>query len=211
MSIEQVGIAEVGERLCEHFFELAPEAATCFRRSSTCSSTASLRQLFGRVLSAIGLIVVGLQDTSKLVPLLLSLGERHVGYGVNEALWPVLGQAFQATLAEVLGEEAYTPEVQHTWSVVYGFASSIMIAGLHEATTTEQVAARTTTASTSSGKSLDECLCGQSETSRGSTGSFATSASHPSDIGRERNMRYRCCAPTESTASSSYDWGDESA
>jgi len=226
--IEQVGTAEVGEHLYKRFFKLAPEAAGCFpihvrrkyrewtgdeseEEGDLRRNSAALRKLFGRVLSAIGLIVAGLQDTGKLVPLLLSLGGRHVGYGVSEAFWPALGQALQDTLAEVLGE-VYTPEVQHTWSVVYGFASSIMLAGLREAREAAATAA-TSSATALRERSLEECPSGQSEISRTSTRSFATSAFHPSETGHapEMKMGRRRGSATESTVSSLHAADDEAA
>merc|ERR1712060_114562 len=85
-----------------------------------------------KVLNAVGCVVAGLQDSSKLVPLLLSLGGRHIVYNNNEAFWPLLGKAVNITLAELLGD-AFTPEVENAWNVVYGFTSSIMISGLRQA------------------------------------------------------------------------------
>merc|ERR1712238_514274 len=71
-------------------------------------------------------------DSSKLVPLLTSLGRRHIGYGVDEAFWPALGTALNITLSDLLGD-GFTNEVENAWNVVYGFTSSIMIAGLRQA------------------------------------------------------------------------------
>merc|ERR1711920_837986 len=76
----------------------------------------------------------------KLVPLLMSLGGRHIVYNSNEAFWPLLGKAVNVTLAELLGD-AFTPEVENAWNVVYGFSSSIMISGLRQATEAARVRA----------------------------------------------------------------------
>mmetsp|Transcript_70029 Transcript_70029/g.202983 ORF Transcript_70029/g.202983 Transcript_70029/m.202983 type:complete len:104 (-) Transcript_70029:200-511(-) len=57
---------------------------------------------------------------------------RHINYGVAEPHWPVLGQALDLTLRDVLGP-AYTPEVQHAWTTVYGYMSALMIQGLRTA------------------------------------------------------------------------------
>merc|ERR1712217_561000 len=48
--------------------------------------------------------------------------------------WPVVGQALDLTLQELLGA-SYTSEVQQAWNMVYGFTSSIMIEGLRQAVT----------------------------------------------------------------------------
>merc|ERR1712190_275004 len=95
-------------------------------------NSAALRKLLAKVLNAVGCVVAGLQDSSKLVPLLTSLGGRHIVYNQTEEFWPISGDAVMITLAELLGD-AFTPEVENAWNVVYGFTSSIMIAGLRQA------------------------------------------------------------------------------
>merc|ERR1712238_38785 len=128
------------------------------RKGTSCT----LRKWVGKVLNAIGCVVAGLQDTSKLVPLLTSLGRRHIGYAVSEAWWPLLGKAIMMALSDILGD-AFTSEVENAWTVVYGFASSIMIAGLREA---REAATQM--------KSKDVFDCTKSETSRVSTRSCIT-------------------------------------
>jgi len=147
-TILELGTAVVGERIYRHFFKIMPEAMASFpvhvrRRYREWTSdetdeegdllnSTALRKLFGKVLNAIGCVVAGLQDSSKLVPLLTSLGRRHIGYAVSEAWWPLLGKAVNMALSDILGD-AFTSEVENAWNVVYGFASSIMMAGLREA------------------------------------------------------------------------------
>jgi len=146
--IQETGTEVVGEHLYKVFFELMPESMSCFplevrlkyrewtadesEEEDDLLTSAALRRLFAKVLNAIGGVVAGLQDSSKLVPLLTSLGRRHIGYGVNEAFWPALGTALNTTLSDLLGD-GFTNEVENAWNVVYGFTSSIMIAGLRQA------------------------------------------------------------------------------
>merc|ERR1719162_2519832 len=94
--------------------------------------SAALRNLFAKVLDAIGSTVAGLQESDKLVPLLTKLGMRHIGYRVSESFWPALGKAMNQVLLELLGEE-FTPQVANAWNMVYGFMSQIMIEGLRRA------------------------------------------------------------------------------
>merc|ERR1719416_90497 len=146
--VQELGTNAVGERVYRVFFDMAPEAMDRFPahvrhkyREWTADesddegdlrNSAALRKLFAKVLNAVGCVVAGLQDSSKLVPLLTSLGRRHIGYAVSEAWWPLLGKAVNMALSDILGD-AFTSEVENAWTVVYGFASSIMIAGLREA------------------------------------------------------------------------------
>jgi len=159
-SIQKLGTDAVGAHIYRRFFELVPEAMENFPahvrakyRDWTAeenedhmdlSDSVALRKLFGKFLNAIGCVVtsvvVGQQDSSKLVPLLTSLGGRHIAYGlggVNEAFFPALGKAINMTLLDLLGE-GFTTEVENAWNVVFGFASSIMIAGMREAMAASQ-------------------------------------------------------------------------
>merc|ERR1740129_921908 len=146
--IQHLGTAVVGERVYRAFFDVHPEAMdlspahvlvkyrewTADERDDEADlrNSAALRKLFGKVLNAVGCVVAGLQESSKLVPLLTSLGRRHIAYNTNEDFWPALGKAVNMTLAELLGD-SFTTEVENAWRVVYGFTSSIMIAGLRQA------------------------------------------------------------------------------
>lgn len=155
-SIQKLGTDVVGAHIYGRFFEMVPDAMENFpaqvrakysdwsdeknEEDVDLSDSAALRKLFGKVLNALGCVVAGLQDSSKLVPLLTSLGGRHIAYGpggVNETFWPALGKAINMTLSDLLGE-GYTTEVENAWNVVFGFASSIMIAGMRQAIAASQ-------------------------------------------------------------------------
>merc|ERR1719416_118265 len=107
--VQELGTNAVGERVYKVFFDMAPEAMDRFPahvrhkyREWTADesdeegdidmskSSAALCKLFGKVLNGIGSVVAGLQESSKLVPLLTSLGRRHIGYNTNEEFWPAL-------------------------------------------------------------------------------------------------------------------------
>mmetsp|Transcript_31767 Transcript_31767/g.80297 ORF Transcript_31767/g.80297 Transcript_31767/m.80297 type:complete len:531 (-) Transcript_31767:239-1831(-) len=146
--VQILGAVTVGESLCRHTFALAPEAVELFppevraryrswsdggeisdSDDDSAWESKALRNLFAKVINAVGCTVAGLHDFSKLVPMLTRLGARHLGYRVPQASWQVVGKALDLTLSEILGE-AYTQEVQSAWTMVYGFMSSIMIEGL---------------------------------------------------------------------------------
>jgi hypothetical protein len=146
--VQVLGSYRVGELLYKHTFELAPEAVNLFpievrhkyrdwgadeaADESDVYESPALRKLFGKVVNAVGCAVAGLSDLGRLVPMLTHLGARHVNYGVSEIHFPILGKALTITLRECLGE-AFTPEVEHAWTTVYGFITAIMIEGLRAA------------------------------------------------------------------------------
>jgi len=165
---QALGTTAVGERIYKVFFGMLPEAMESFplevrlkyqellspEEESNLENSAALRNLFAKVVNAIGCTVAGLQESEKLVPRLTSLGMRHISYRVPEHYWPVLGKAMNITLRDLLGE-GFTPEVENAWSMVYGFMSQIMIEGLRRAIAAAQETRsvdihRSTSASTTS-------------------------------------------------------------
>jgi len=146
--VQAAGGYYVAELLYRHTFQLEPEVIDLFPpevrykyRDWTADEgvderniyeSPALRKLFSKYMNAIGCTVAGLNDFSKLVPMLRALGARHIGYGVSERHWPILGKALMLTLQDVLGD-AFTSEVESAWMMVYGFMSSIMIEGLRHA------------------------------------------------------------------------------
>jgi len=146
--VQQLGTYVVAEVLYRNTFEIMPEAIHVFpshvrmkyrewspdegNDESNIFESPALRKLFSKFINAVGCAVVGLHDSSKLVPMLTQLGARHVNYGVNEAHWKALGKAFNVTLREIL-QEGFTAEAEQAWTMAYTFISSIMIEGLRGA------------------------------------------------------------------------------
>merc|ERR1712051_56894 len=111
--IQEVGTFVVCEHVIMAFFELVPETMECFplhvrlkyrewtpdegEEESDLATSVALRKLFAKVLNVLGSCVAGLQDPSRLVPVLTSLGARHISYGVSVSYWPALGQAINWT------------------------------------------------------------------------------------------------------------------
>merc|ERR1719499_2426606 len=99
-----MGTFEFGELLYRNTFKLAPEAISLFPREVrqryrlwhdessgdscgeeedvTAIQSAALRNLFAKVVQAVGCTVAGLHDFAKLVPMLTTLGGRHMHYKV---------------------------------------------------------------------------------------------------------------------------------
>ena len=85
-----------------------------------------------RLMAMIGKAVALLEQPQVLLPVLRSLGKRHVAYGVVDAHYGTVGQALLDTLDQGLGE-AFTPAVREAWATCYGVIAATMQAGAREA------------------------------------------------------------------------------
>ncbi|MEO7122114.1 MAG: globin family protein [Lacisediminihabitans sp.] len=100
----------------------------------------SLRPLFKdditeqrrKLMMMLGMAVNGLSDWKATSAAVRSLGERHVGYGVERSHYDTVGAALIATLGKGLGE-AFTPEVQDAWVACYGIVSGEMVDAMEAA------------------------------------------------------------------------------
>jgi hemoglobin-like flavoprotein len=112
---------------------IAPQAAALFY-TNLFEADPSLKALFKgdmeeqgkRLMQMIGAAVGKLTDLDSLVPVLQSLGERHVGYGVQASHYATVGGALLKTLEQGLGA-AFTPAVKAAWTEVYGVMADVMI------------------------------------------------------------------------------------
>ena len=73
-----------------------------------------------------------LDSIGELVPVLKSMGARHVAYGVTPEHYPVVGKALLTTFNAALGDK-FTPEVKGAWVKVYTVVADTMLAGAAEA------------------------------------------------------------------------------
>ena len=101
-----------------HLFTADPSLRALFR--------GDMAQQGDRLMSMIGGAVRLLDKPDALMPVLRSLGARHVGYGVVDAHYATVGGALLLTLEQGLGE-AFTTEVRAAWTEVYGLISRTMI------------------------------------------------------------------------------------
>jgi len=93
----------------------------------------SLRPLFKsdlgeqktKLMKMIGAAVNGLDDLSALVPVVQSLGRRHVGYGVKPEHYVTVGSALLWTLKQGLGD-AFGRDNEAAWTQVYGVLADTM-------------------------------------------------------------------------------------
>lgn len=115
-------IAEAaGMMFYDRIFTLAPEARVLFGDD--------IARQAERTMTAVGSVVDGLRDVDTVVPLLLRLGARHAGYGVQPAHFDVVGEALIWTLEQGLGDDFSAP-AREAWSVAWHIITGTMLEGM---------------------------------------------------------------------------------
>lgn len=126
----------------DSFREVVPikEAAAALFYEKLFAIDASLKGLFratdmsrqgAKLMAALGFVVHGLSRAETILPAVQDLARRHVGYGVEEHHYPIVGQALIETLEAGLGE-AFTPQVREAWQAACGLLAGVMIAAARE-------------------------------------------------------------------------------
>ena len=104
-------------------FELDPSLRGMFRQTDMAEQRKKLMQM-------ITVAVRGLGKIDELIPAIRAMGQRHVGYGVQDHHYDTVGAALIWTLEQGLGE-AFTAEARESWTLVYGTLASVMKAASH--------------------------------------------------------------------------------
>src|ERR1041384_2467120 len=117
-------IAPIAETAAQLFyarlFELDPDLELLFK--------GNLTQQGRKLMQMLGLAVNGLNRMEQLLPVVRSLGTRHLIYGVRDKDYDTVGQALLWTLRKGLGE-SFTPDVEAAWTNVYATLASAMQSG----------------------------------------------------------------------------------
>lgn len=111
---------ELSRRFYETLFERHPEARPLFG-----GSVRAQEEMLTRTLVA---VVDRAEDGVWLADTLRALGAKHVDYRVTDEMYPWVGDALLATLAEV-AREAWTPRVDAAWRAAYDTMAALMIEG----------------------------------------------------------------------------------
>lgn len=85
-----------------------------------------------KLVQMLALVVGSLHQLDTILPAVEILARRHVGYGVKDEHYAVVGETLFWTLAQTLGA-AFTDDVKASWSVAYSALSGAMIAASAEA------------------------------------------------------------------------------
>ena len=100
-------------------FETAPEVKPYFEGSDMAEQGAKL-------MATLGVVVNGLRDLDKIVPVAQDLARRHVDYGVQAEDYAKVGASLLRTLEKGLGAD-YTPETQAAWTAAYTTLAGVMV------------------------------------------------------------------------------------
>lgn len=111
-------------RFYEILFERYPQLSRLFTRDRTAQS----KMLAG----ALAAVLDHLEDAPWLEATLGALGAKHVGYGVTDEMYAMVGDALLATFEEIAAE-AWTDEVCTQWTAAFGAIAAMMQAGARQA------------------------------------------------------------------------------
>ena len=121
-----------------HVVPIADTAATLFYGRLFALDPA-LRRMFpsdlgeqGRkLMTMLRVAVNGLSRLETIVPAVQALGRRHVGYGVTDDHYAVVGAALLWTLNQGLGDQ-FTPAVEAAWTEAYTLLAETMRAAARQ-------------------------------------------------------------------------------
>jgi hemoglobin-like flavoprotein len=105
-------------------FELEPEYRPMFKNDMT--------EQGRKLMKTINIAVEALDNLEPLIPVLKKMGADHVGYGVKDRDYNVVGASLLWTLEKGLGD-VFTDEVRNAWGAVYEVLASVMKEGAAEA------------------------------------------------------------------------------
>lgn len=98
-------------------FELDPSLKPLF--------TGDITKQGEKLMTMLAAAVKGLDDLPGLIPVVQSLGKRHVGYGVQDEHYDTVAAALLFTLEQGLGE-AWNDDVKDAWVAVYTVLANVM-------------------------------------------------------------------------------------
>ncbi|MGH1425765.1 MAG: globin family protein [Pseudooceanicola sp.] len=101
-------------------FETAPQVKPYF-------DGADMADQGGKLMATLGVVVNGLRDLDKIVPVAGALAVRHVDYGVQPQDYDAVGASLLRTLEKGLGAD-FTQEMRDAWTAAYSTLAGAMIA-----------------------------------------------------------------------------------
>ncbi|CAJ1371537.1 unnamed protein product [Effrenium voratum] len=128
--VAMLGSNTIGRLLFMNIFKIAPGAVDLFPFAKGDANMwrpgSALECHALKVVETVATAVSLLKDLDTLVPVLQSLGLKHVGYGVIPAHYDVVGQAFIATLEATLGRH-FTESVKNAYLKVWKIVKDTMV------------------------------------------------------------------------------------
>lgn len=115
--------AEASAIFYRRLFTLAPETRVLFK--------GDLAEQGRKLMQVLATIVRNLHDLGPLLDSVDYLAQRHVGYGVSDEHYSVVGEVLIETLRECLGD-SLTAETERAWGYAYTILSGRMIRAARE-------------------------------------------------------------------------------
>ena len=119
-------VAPITETAAEIFyadlFATAPEVRPLFK--------GNMDEQGMKLMTTLGVVVNGLRDLGRIVPVAEGLAVKHVTYGVEPEHYDAVGASLIRTLEEGLGHE-FTDEVKAAWHEAYGTLAGVMKAAAY--------------------------------------------------------------------------------
>lgn len=114
-------LALVGMLFYKHLFEIAPQVRGLFSADMTKQS--------GLLMHTLAAAVSLLRSPTRLMPVLISLGNRHNGYGATEAHFDAVGQSLIKALEQGIGDD-FTDKTRQAWVDLFGMVRDAMLKGM---------------------------------------------------------------------------------
>ena len=109
---------EVTHRFYDVLFEKYPQVKPLFGKRSRADQERMLRDMLVAIVDHV-------EDGSWLQNQLGALGAKHLDYGVKPEMYAWVADSLLTTLKEVAGD-AWTPEIEETWTQAYGAIAGLM-------------------------------------------------------------------------------------
>ena len=104
----------------DRLFQLDPALRALFK--------SDMREQKKKLMQTLGVAVDGLNNPTRLIPVLEGLGARHAGYMVEARHYDLVGESLLWTLREGLGDD-FTDDIEAAWIQVYGLVADVMQKG----------------------------------------------------------------------------------
>jgi hemoglobin-like flavoprotein len=114
-------VAPIADKAADIFydrlFEIAPQVRPMF--------PAEMSNQKEKLMQTLGVAVSNLHQVETILPTVQELGRKHVGYGVKDEHYDIVGSALLYTLEKGLGDD-FTPEVKDAWTETFTIVAGVM-------------------------------------------------------------------------------------
>ncbi|MEO1493292.1 MAG: globin family protein [Pseudomonadota bacterium] len=121
-------VAPIADKAADIFydrlFEVAPEVRPLF--------AADMSRQKEVLMQTLGTAVQNLHQVDTILPVVKELGVKHVGYGVKDEHYDIVGGALLYTLEKGLGDD-WNDELKEAWTETYGTVANVMKSAAAEA------------------------------------------------------------------------------